>query len=147
MHIILFFIFCFSFFIFNVSLFLWIFLYVCTIYALGQLRQHTEIIQPGESGEAATTGHDATTTAATTTIDAFARNGSFRPAISVSCRSISSTDVAYSQPVPARSQYCTKSIGSISNSTDYIYSFCYDSVARYVLFFVLIDCRTRVIII
>lgn len=93
----------------SISLFLWIFLYVCTIYAPGQLRQHTEIIQREPPGEAATASHGTTAvTTATTTINALARNSSLRPAIPVSCWSVSSTDVAHGQPVSTGSQYrCT----------------------------------------
>lgn len=112
------------------------------MYALGQLRQHTEIIQR-EPGEAATAGRNATTvTTATTTIDALTRDGSFRPAIPISCRSVSSTDVTYGQPVPTRSQYwCTKSVGSVSATTDHVYTFCYDSVARYIFILMLTNYR------
>lgn len=127
------FFFCLQFF-FYIFISLNIFIRLHVIYAPGQLRQHTEIIQR-EPGEAATASNGATAvTAAATTIDALARNGCHRPAIPVSCRSVSSTNIAYGQPVPTRSQYwCTKSVGPVSAATDYVYTFCYDSVARYVL--------------
>ncbi|KMQ88545.1 hypothetical protein RF55_11949 [Lasius niger] len=99
-----------------------------------QLRQYTEIIQPGEPGEAAAAGHSATTiaAAAAAAIDALAGDAGIRAAIAVSYRSFSPAYVPHGQSVHTGSKYrCAKPFGSVSVATSDVYAFCYDSVASH----------------